>query len=1354
MKEIEDANGGIASGVLDFLDWGVLRWSMFGFLEDATKRSERVGSDTLATLMSEDFSKNPEALEEIINSYKEEGIFTSDNLFALMNGMAETENAGYSRWADFTQAIAVLGVADLAPLAIKGGVSAARAAKAGVSAEAMFAAGAIASQGTKGVMNALRATNPIGLVGALKGQRGAGNALKGLFTVGGKLNDLDGSIMRHMSRDAYDPAVYATIKPSSGVAERIFVENEIIEGFLDADAKGLLGRDQNFRAIKQEAGKVANELSENMGFPMNAAKVTPKHVGFGGWRVQVDIGKVSDGNPFKTKLATNGRLFSLDNPNAFAHELEDGSGWVVRIEQDLSTDKLTPDSSLIPDELGVARAAFAKLFGASGEREATHLAQLRNMGEAGMANLGDIIKPTLNRFLAANGEERAIINKVMETLRDGDPTRGIGPKPLYFTKSEFIAEYGVLSGGKTPSDKAVDAYYALIDLSNADWYIKASRARKKYVDLGYSRLELGSTIVKGRPVENVPGGSKVFDVKTGAYVTLKQRKNKTVYALSEGFGENNELFVINPNTVRPLQLSDVLTYNAGGTRTRPDANFFVGSISPTVTGKSRFKALFHAFSSKDASAGRQALNDIVDIIQKGYKELGVGDLKSLKGTAYADDIDSLLVGNKWNVDVEDLDDLIKLSDDTGHSFAVKFGVRGKNENIGEVSDDLAKANMSYGEAIDLEINTSRTTRGLMEYGSSSKGRIVDPAQAMSAQLDSSAFYLANKAYTQNAVTGWVKAAKASKLIDFPKTINENDFFSLFDNVKMENIPRSTEQGRKLAEMKSIIERRLGMQSRASRMFEGFATQAQEFVFDSKVLGKKTPKLNLKDSDPGSALLKVGFYTKFGFMNVAQLFMQGIHMTTVAAITPMGAKGAALSIPLNIMMSMPKDSAMYKLALKRFQKFDETNGSDLAELVDYYRATGRWHTGSDVPELQGASTIIPNGVNKVKRTAGTLMNFGLAPFTQGERLSRSTAIATAFFEFKAKHPNISVTSDFAKTWISAREQRLTFNMTTSNKAALFDGVMRVPTQWLTYTFRAMEAVFIGRGFSAGERARLALVLGPMYGLTGVGLAGFTDTLLGEDNMDVTSGQYLTLKYGIMDALAREMMGEDTSFATRLAPVAGLADTMEKIYDGEFLKVVFGPSSEISADIVKNTYQAMSNLISGNKELAKQDLAQAFQNISTFNNYQKAQGIWHYGQLRSRDNTIIPGEFSEEDGWLQLFGFSPLEVEETYSNNFKLITSDRTVRDLTDELTTMARNGIILIESDDEDEVKRGMQIFSEIDAVIQGSPITVSNQNRVRRSILEDNAYRFADLSYRLMKGGNVTAARMMDEFTINKEQDN
>jgi hypothetical protein len=64
--------------------------------------------------------------------------------------------------------------------------------------------------------------------------------------------------------------------------------------------------------------------------------------------------------------------------------------------------------------------------------------------------------------------------------------------------------------------------------------------------------------------------------------------------------------------------------------------------------------------------------------------------------------------------------------------------------------------------------------------------------------------------------------------------------------------------------------------------------------------KSSMKVDLSKTDPSSTLMKVGFYSKFGFLNPDQFFLQSLHALTIAAVSPVqGSKALGLTAPMLI-----------------------------------------------------------------------------------------------------------------------------------------------------------------------------------------------------------------------------------------------------------------------------------------------------------------------------------------------------------------------------------------------------------------------------------------------------------------------
>ena len=138
----------------------------------------------------------------------------------------------------------------------------------------------------------------------------------------------------------------------------------------------------------------------------------------------------------------------------------------------------------------------------------------------------------------------------------------------------------------------------------------------------------------------------------------------------------------------------------------------------------------------------------------------------------------------------------------------------------------------------------------------------------------------------------------------------------------------------------------------------------------------------------------------------------------------------------------------------------------------------------------------------------------------EKASRQTAILTAISEYKAKFGK-SIMTDDARAWITRREQDLSFNMTTVNRGKWQAGAMKVPTQWLSYSMRSMEALFVGKGLSGAERARLGVFMALTGGVSGTVIGdrmfGLSDKIGESVGADPEGVAYTAIKYGVVDGV---------------------------------------------------------------------------------------------------------------------------------------------------------------------------------------------------------------------------------------------
>jgi hypothetical protein len=278
-----------------------------------------------------------------------------------------------------------------------------------------------------------------------------------------------------------------------------------------------------------------------------------------------------------------------------------------------------------------------------------------------------------------------------------------------------------------------------------------------------------------------------------------------------------------------------------------------------------------------------------------------------------------------------------------------------------------------------------------------------------------------------------------------------------------------------------------------------------------------------------------------------------------------------------------------------------------------------------------------------------------------------------------------------------------------------GILKVPTQWLAYTMRAMEAVVIGRNFTAGERARLFGALVPMFGLTGFGLTNAADYVGEKLGLEPGGALYTTLKYGLIDGMISALpMEAQIGVGTRLAPIGALLDTYKNISEGKFLEVVGGPSGQITTGLWDAFANTASSLFYGHSSTLTEDVIQILRTPSGIDNVAKAMGIFNNGIYRSKTGTMLDYEMSVGDGITALLGFTPLEVVENYSRLDKVFTSDKKFTTFRKEVNKEAEFIFTLMEGDAND-VDKAISLMQELHERISFSGFSQSQMQSLRRS---------------------------------------
>ena len=1267
---------------LDTVDRFLRDVTVVGTIEAITAKTEKQSREILTAASTKTAQEFKVWFEAFANEVSEEGLFRGNTIGALEALGGEVAGAGFDPTKNFNMVLSALD---------------------------LIGVGQLASIGVKAtVKTAMKSSTIIGRVGAIRGPKAASESAEKVLAT-----TPDAEVLGNVGPSSLDLAPQP-VRPSAADFTSKFAESEIIKGIDDLYQKGTFGRVADSEAVKLAGNKIAEKYRKKVTNPVFDYKVLDE--GLGNFVATVKFGKAVDGSPYKALAdgsAPRGVQKLVDDISEKVEtarvapvDVNDLSkGYVIEVSERINLvglqksfdESLGLEAGIVRDTLG--RVMNNSVMASSASRDVDRLTRYAQMGESGRAAVKEIIEPYTKAMQRLNAKERYTLQAVYTQLRDGADAS----LRVRYTEGEFAVKYQQIHPtGLAPSEKAIDGYNALAAVEESDYLLKTSIMLNKYVEKGYKNsVEVTDGYYAPAKRVNradVPDDAKIFDGEFSGKIRKQDIESDEIpiWKLDKPTSGGQE-YVVKPTQLRMIEPTDVMGYNPGGSRSNPALNYFI------VLGDKRLKALMGTFSEKQA---RTAVEQI-SRIQRAL----------LDNDSSIDDI--IRANNDWNPDVENLEDLQKFSEAEGWDLTRgNIAYRGRNDDI--LSGDVDGSDIFTGMNIDdyVSADMRRNDNVLMDFGGG-KAYNEDPINSVLAQMGNSVFTYSNRAYAQNAMVGWVKKAQEKGRNWFPDGVSPTDYETLFRNA---TISGTDEFSQRMVELRNITMRRLNMKDEAASFMERQGQAMAEAIFDRT--GKQ---LNL--GDPTNGLLKIGFQSAFGFGNVSQFFMQGFHATTIMAISPKyGLKGAYMAIPLRgaLRANTPE---LQKLALQRVAKAADISEKDAGELIEFMKTSGRAVVDGDAIEdgtgvgfgISGwngesmkYSALSGVGYN-ISKTVTKGLDLGLMPFKAGERLSRMTGINTAFFEFKAKFPNVSALSDEARLWITRREQDLTFNMSSVARGQVQSGFMKVPTQWLSYTLRSMEQIFVGRNFTKAERARLFTVLMPMYGLTGFGLENAADYVGEKLGIAPDGNLYIGLKYGMIDGLVAELGGDvEVGFGQRLAPVGAITDTYKKIFQEDVATAALGPSGEIAGGVFSAAWGAITALVHGQTATVTEDVIKLLRQPSGIDNVAKAMGIYKNGIYRSKNGIELESQMTTGDAIMALSGFTPLEVVENYSRLNKQYTSKKKFNKFRKEVNRDSER-IFGLMTGDRSDVDKAIQLMTELHERIALSGFSSSDMATLRKS---------------------------------------
>jgi hypothetical protein len=544
MAKIENGLG-LVGKTGHFLDRFLVRQIVVGTFEDLTFRSERMGMSLLgaaATLGQEEYKA---FINDYIAGLKDEGFFTSDNIFALSAGLDAATNAGYDPEAAQTALLAlVFDVGGAAAPFLKAGKAAKliKLAKAdtAVAIEVVTVGGDSAA--TKVGKAILEGDAPAQII------EEANPKVLNLDEVS-KLRDANGV-----------PNI--DFNANTGLTKKILEENKTLRAVADILQSGAAGRVTDGAIVVRKLEEIAKAFDKSYANPViNYAVSTDAmdnkvaHVWFGNKK---------DGSVFAQSSKRHAEAAAKEIEGAtVVPAMKDGKeGWVIHVAQrmDLSQGQLLDVSPVFNNTV---KDIISKYLASAALRDNQRLSVLAQMGEGVSSVFKELAMPLVMKIQKLSKSDKGILGTILDNLRD-DPNKSFLRE--WHTDAEFIAEYKALrTDGAAPSEKTMEAWKAIVDLSDANYIMKANEILQRYVTKGYRKVSLSDDIeMAATKVDKIPDGETyVWDVKHQymAKVGKETESAKSIYKLDKPFTAANgstATHAIDPSKVGILEYHDVL----------------------------------------------------------------------------------------------------------------------------------------------------------------------------------------------------------------------------------------------------------------------------------------------------------------------------------------------------------------------------------------------------------------------------------------------------------------------------------------------------------------------------------------------------------------------------------------------------------------------------------------------------------------------------------------------------------------------------------------------------------------------------------------------------------------------------
>jgi hypothetical protein len=805
-----------------------------------------------------------------------------------------------------------------------------------------------------------------------------------------------------------------------------------------------------------------------------------------------------------------------------------------------------------------------------------------------LSQYSDILKRS---FLKLPKEDRDGIDKVLTFLRDEDSFS----RNTFYDETEFALKFSEMTKGRSVTPKIVEAYEDLVKFMQTVNRIEAERPLKEVQKQNgfHATFRDGKNLVIFR-TEKTP--NMVYDNDLGKAIKASEIRNRPVYEIFDesGFSTDSgysKYIVGSIEKSRPVEAEDVYGFTPGGPRIIDDFNFIVAQkkIIKDISGEARLARPITALLAKTEEEAKKALQEIEILRQASINPAVTNEAFEELVKKYNGFDPSFVSASKTKTGKQAFTDWMASH---GLSSDVPTEVVRRKMPLDSKS---VEGDTSYEDAVFKNLNPAHGNRDRISYGygNGSLFKNMTVLETLPRKWASANYYLGRRNYEKLAVEGFLKGAEeAGVIISGPTSRNRNLMDRLINTV----IDTSTPAGRKFAVEQALIKERLAVDREASvQIYDALLNKAGNFMINLTVNDKvpsfiKNNKIikamteystrDISSRDPIAFIRGLTFHPNFGVLNPDSMVMQASGVLNAMTRTnPIEAtRAVSLYKALRGALINPTETAIkesFKRSLAANLVADER---EFTELVTYLRNSG-WLQIHDNIALGSPASV---NISKYGNYWQTATNISALAFREGNIFNHLVSSSIAYREFRRvpKNANLDITKGVGKTeferFMSYRIEDLSGSMSTASAARWQKGIPSLALQYMSQPIRLTEDMLIGR-LNPGERLYFTGQQLALFGASGtlptaIGYSMYSSATSDVNTTPVDRDIYTLARWGTLDYILSNTIGEYTAMTNRLAAPVAILDIFANVTEGKFTEVIGGPSG----NIYKNWYDAGSNL----------------------------------------------------------------------------------------------------------------------------------------------------------------------------------